>query len=238
MSPMFAWWLILRRFVTQGFTINMGPTHWVSPWIFVIGGKNGWGLHFVFNVLLKQSTAVMPAFFSVSDKKERRDGEGGILEDRRWGGWVCMRGGVGEMEGLLTCTCLQSLRMHCTIHLLCLYCHGWGQSDQTPIRYLILPPHAHPRVTPPTPFFHVTCWLKERQGNSQASPNGEMSGREPTSKPCCHGDTVWSRIYRLAHSHSGCSVYKRTQVYVHRSNTAFVSFLLFFFFGLKKPHKQ
>lgn len=40
----------------------------------------------------------MPAFFSVSDKKERRDGEGGILEDRRWGGWVCMRGG-GRRDG-------------------------------------------------------------------------------------------------------------------------------------------
>lgn len=69
-----------------------------------------------FNVLLKQSIAVMPAFFQDVRQKERGDGEGGILEA---GG-----GGQGEMEGLLTCTCLQSLRIHCTIHLLCLYCHG------------------------------------------------------------------------------------------------------------------
>lgn len=43
-----------------------------------------------------------PLFFSVSDKKERRDGEGGILEDRRWGGWVGMYvcgGGGGRRDG-------------------------------------------------------------------------------------------------------------------------------------------
>lgn len=112
-------------------------------------------------------------FFQDVRQKERRDGEGGILED---GG----RKG-GEMEELLTCTCLQSLRIHCTIHLLCLYCHGWGQSDQTPIRFLILPPYVSPPPQPPTIhppppntffFLHVTCWLKERQCNSQAFPNG------------------------------------------------------------------
>lgn len=80
-------------------------------------------------------------FFSVK-QKERRDGEGGILED-----WGRKR---GEMEEPLTCTCLQSLRIHCTIHLLCLYCHGWGQSDQTPIRFFILPPY----VSPPYALIH------------------------------------------------------------------------------------
>lgn len=173
----------------------------MSAWISNIKEKWG-GLHFVFNALLKQSSAVMPAFFRKSDKKR------GEME--REGSWR-MGGGKEEMEGLLTCTCLQSLRIHCTIHLLCLYCHGWGPSDQTPIRFLILPPYAqpsfngpppHPHPRPQTPFFHVTCWLKERQGNSQASPNGEMSGREPISKPCCHGDTVRSRNYRLTHRHS------------------------------------
>ncbi len=49
-------------------------------------------------------------------------------------------GGGLEMEGVLTCTCLQSLRIHFTIHLLCLYCHGWGQSVQTHIRSPQHPP--------------------------------------------------------------------------------------------------
>lgn len=57
-------------------------------------------MHFVFNVLLKQSTAVMPAFFRMSDKKrgemEREGswrmggggggGEGGVEREERWRG--------------------------------------------------------------------------------------------------------------------------------------------------------
>lgn len=138
----------------QYFTINMDAIRWASAWAANRKEKRVKIAFSFFNVLLKQSTAVKPAFFqSVRQKEERRDGEGGILEKGGWKG--------GEMEGLLTCTCLQSLRIHFTIHLLCLYCHGWGQSDQTPIRFLILPPPASPpsclryplSLSPPTPFF-------------------------------------------------------------------------------------
>lgn len=139
------------------------------------------------------------------------------------------------MEELLTCTCLQSLRIHCTIHLLCLYCHGWGQSDQTPIRFLILPPLCTPPhpIHPPPPntffFFHVTCWLKERQCNSQAFPNREMSGREPTSKPCCHGDIVQSRNYRLTHKHLRYIQYTHTSFCARPKKYIYFLPLLFVF---------
>lgn len=66
------------------------------------GEKRGRGLHFVFNVLLKQSTAVMPAFFSMSDKKreERWRGRDPGGEERRWAGLEEGRmGGGGWGEG-------------------------------------------------------------------------------------------------------------------------------------------
>lgn len=71
------------------------------------------------------------------EKMEREKSRGKRGEDRR--GEERVGGGL-EMEGVLTCTCLQSLRIHFTIHLLCLYCHGWGQSVQTPIRSPQHPP--------------------------------------------------------------------------------------------------
>lgn len=96
---------------------------------------------------------------------------------------------------------------------ICFVSTATAEDNQTrrPLDSSYCPPMHTPPLplsfSPPTPFFHVTCWLKERQGNSQASPNGEMSGREPTSKPCCHGDTVWSRNYTLTHRHSGYTIY-------------------------------
>lgn len=102
-----------------------------------------------------------PLFSACQTKKRGEMEREGSWRIGGWvGGWVyvCVgEGGVGEMEGLLTCTCLQSLRMHCTIHLLCLYCHGWGQSDQTPIRYLILPPMHTPTLPPPPPNTFFSC---------------------------------------------------------------------------------
>lgn len=117
-------------------------------------------------------------FFPGCQTKREERWRGRHPGGREEGGWW----GGGEMEGLLTCTCLQSLRIHCTIHLLCLYCHGWGQSDQTPIRYLILPPHAPPPVPPlsPNTFFHVTCWLKEKQRQFTSIPKwGECQEGNP-----------------------------------------------------------
>lgn len=107
-------------------TINGGSAGWMSTPVSVRKGwkkKTGRGLHFVFNVSPEQSAAVVPAFFRMSDKKR-----GEMEREASWRkgrGWVVVEGGrKREMEGLLTCTCLQSLRIHCTIHLLCLYCHG------------------------------------------------------------------------------------------------------------------
>lgn len=168
-------WLTPWTSLVQCFTIITSPTRRLSPrWISNI--KTKWvKIAFCFQCFAQAEQCCHACFFSGWQKK-RRDGVGGILE---------VGGG-----GVLTCTCLQSLRIHCTIHLLCLFCHGWGQSDQTPIRFLILPTPPHPPalcictlLTHPPPntsfFLYVTCWLKERQGNSWASPNGEMSGRDP-----------------------------------------------------------
>lgn len=171
------------------FTIITSPTRWLSVWISNIKNKMGEDC-ILFSMFCSSGAMLSCLLFSGCQTKKRGEME--------WeGSWKM--GGVwvgGGMEEPLTCTCLQSLRIHCTIHLLCLFCHGWGQSDQTPIRFLILspppyththtlrpcsmylhPPHSHP--PPNTSFFiYVTCWLKERQGNSWASPNGEMSERD------------------------------------------------------------
>lgn len=213
---MLAQWLLLRRFVTRGFTINTGPDAWsVSLNICYRRGKNGRGSHFVFNVLLKQSTAVMPAFFSMSDKKRgemEREGSGG--EEVGWAGM----GGGGCWHALV------SNLFECIAQFICFVSTATAEDNQTrrPLDTsycppLSFPPFPHaPSSTTSTPvspvflpqhcfFFFFSMWHADwrRQGNSQASPKwGKMSGREPTSKPCCHGDTVWSRIYRRARSHS------------------------------------
>lgn len=175
------------------FTINMCPTHWTSAWISNMK-ENGWGLHFVFNVLLKQSTAVMPAFFRMSDKKR------GEME--REGSW---RMGGGKEERWRGCWhALVSNLFESIAQFICFVSTATAEDNQTrrPLDSSYCPPPAHTplplSLPPPHLFFHVTCWLKERQGNSRASPNGEMLGREPTSKPCCHGDTVRSRNYTQA----------------------------------------
>lgn len=66
--------------------------------MFVIEGEKWAALHFVFNVLLKQSTAVMQAFFSMSDKKR---GEMEREGSRRRGGGLGWAGG-GEAGGVWT----------------------------------------------------------------------------------------------------------------------------------------
>lgn len=137
-------------------------------------------MHFVFNVLLKQSTAVMPAFFQDVRQKERRDGEGGILEDGRWWWWW---GGVEREERWRGCWhALVSNLFESIAQFICFVSTATAEDNQTrrPLDSSYCPPmHTHPpthtpplypSLSPPTPFFHVTCWLKERQGNSQASP--------------------------------------------------------------------
>lgn len=66
--------------VVQRFTVNVGPTLSMS----------GGGLHFGFDILLEQSTAVVPAFFRMSDKKR------GEME--REGCWRMGGGGGTDMH--------------------------------------------------------------------------------------------------------------------------------------------
>lgn len=254
MWPMLARWLTLRRFLTRGFTINTGPTPRVSPWIFVIGGGKKAGEDCILFLMFCSSRARLscPLFSACQTKREERwRGRVPGGEERRGGGLGGGEGGGwGGAEGLLTCTCLQSLRMHCTIHLLCLYCHGWGQSDQTPIRYLILhtPPSSTPRLlspcTPPplppssspnTVFFFFSCDMLTEGGKAihKHPPQMGENVRKGT-----HIKTMLSWWYSMVQNLqtstqplAGCSVYKHThtQVFMCAEKINTVAFLSFFF---------
>lgn len=97
----------------------------------------------------------------MSDKKQRGGGRGQRGRERER-----TRG----KDGALTCTCLPSLRIHLTIHLLRLCCADGGQSDQTPIRFFT----AAPTVTPSPFFFPYDTQAGGKENNSTSKPNGDV----------------------------------------------------------------
>lgn len=168
----------------------------------------------------------MPVFFRMSDKKR------GEME--REGSW---RMGGGKEERWRSCWhALVSNLFESIAQFICFVSTATAEDNQTrrPLDSSYCPPTPfthHPQTPFFSFFFHVTCWLKERQCNSQAFPNREMSGREPTSKPCCHGDIVQSRNYRLTHI-SICDIYSiHTQASVRILRNTFTFCLCCLFFG-------
>lgn len=170
----------------------------------------------------------MPVFFRMSDKKR------GEME--REGSW---RMGGGKEERWRSCWhALVSNLFESIAQFICFVSTATAEDNQTrrPLDssycppYVPLPtPFTHHPQTPFFFFFHVTCWLKERQCNSQAFPNREMSGREPTSKPCCHGDIVQSRNYRLTHKHLRYIQYTHTSFCARPKKYIYFLPLLFVF---------
>lgn len=207
----------------QYFTINMDAIRWASAWAANRKEKRVKIAFSFFNILLKQSTAVKPWFFSVCQTKR------GEME--REGSW---RKGGGKEERWRGCWhALVSNLFEYISQFICFVSTAMAEDNQTrrPLdsSYCPLPPPLPPASVTPSPcppqhlFFHMTRWLKEKRGNSQSSPNGEMSVREPTSKPCCHGDTVQTRndiqthIHWLLYPHWLAQIHTDIHTYTHFS---------------------
>lgn len=163
------------------FTIITSPTRWLSVWISNI--KTKWArIAFCFQCFAQAEQCCHACFFQDVRQKKKKE--------ERWSGRDPGRWGVGGRRW----HALVSNLFESIAQFICFVSSATAEDNQTrrPLdSSYCQPPHPprpysmylHPSPlthTPPTPpFLYVTCWLKERQGNSWASPNREMSERDP-----------------------------------------------------------
>lgn len=149
MSMMFAWWLILWRFVMQCFTINMGSTHWLSAWISIIKEKMGEDCVLFLMFCSSRARLSCLLFSGCQTKREER------WRGRDPGGWE-----VGGRERWRGCWhALVSNLFESIAQFICFVSTATAEDNQTrrPLDTSYCPPMHTPRYPSLSPNTFFSC---------------------------------------------------------------------------------